>query len=527
MTVKEWKTLLGAITIGTVLTMATVVGGASAATSLAKGTHPADAQAEVKQAWASKRVALSVVEDYAGQPSRSIPAVRRAAEVMLDFAGADAAVPSVRRSDAALKVVVAGKRPAPDQADFDTASVSGHITLRADGRRWSRRFLGSYQGGRLVQDYKDFDDALMRSAFLRCGYVGHLAKLLADAGAGPVPLLLNSALHDDNTLLSRCAAFAMADVGTEACLDLLVEAVEDGRSPWSLSAGLALARLKRAGIPVLRKLLAHPKAEARMASARGLGRAGDRASVSALIELLKGQPPEVRSAASLALGEIGDPRAVEPLTEALKAPNALVHYTAAVALGDIGSPEAVPALEKLLADKNAERQLHALMALSEIGPPSVDALLRALSNKAPRVRAAAADALGAIGSDRAAVPVAALLQDESQWVRESAAMALVTLRDPRTIRSLISVWQWEDAFLRDQVSDTMIAMHSKAVPSLIDALDHDDTKIRVRAAEALGEIGDHRAAAALREVAQNDPSPFAKAAARAALERLATKRNVR
>jgi len=67
-----------------------------------------------------------------------------------------------------------------------------------------------------------------------------------------------------------------------------------------------------------------------------------------------------------------------------------------------------------------------------------DALLHMLGNlrEKPRIRAAAAEALGSLG-DRESVPkLAAHLSDRSPEVRLFCAFALGELRDPRAIRTL-------------------------------------------------------------------------------------------
>ena len=96
--------------------------------------------------------------------------------------------------------------------------------------------------------------------------------------------------------------------------------------------------------------------------------------------------------------------------------------------------------------------------------------------------------------------------------------------------------------------ESFVAMGGTAVPSLIDALDHPDNTLRSYAARSLGNIGDHRAEAALlralkdkhpavrgdaanalrmmevssalpvlKELAGNDPNEFVRAASEAAI----------
>ncbi len=65
---------------------------------------------------------------------------------------------------------------------------------------------------------------------------------------------------------------------------------------------------------------------------------------------------------------------------------------------------------------------------------AIDALARALKDREPDVRVAAAWALGQIESSRAVEPLKAALQDESQDVQDAAGWALDQLDDERPVR---------------------------------------------------------------------------------------------
>lgn len=84
----------------------------------------------------------------------------------------------------------------------------------------------------------------------------------------------------------------------------------------------------------------------------------------------------------------------------------------------------------------------AVVKLGEIGqlakdapwvPEVVDVLIRMLKDEEPQVQAAAADALGSIGSPRAVKHLAAALKSEDSEVRRAAAEALAKMRSPEVM----------------------------------------------------------------------------------------------
>jgi len=115
------------------------------------------------------------------------------------------------------------------------------------------------------------------------------------------------------------------------------------------------------------------------------------------------------------------------------AKNPLDRLLDAADLANAMDPANVPKLVKLLADPDpALRWWGAigLVALGEKAAPAADALARALSDDAPNVRIAAADALGSIGRHDLALPVlAAGLRHSSAFIRLRALNALERLGD--------------------------------------------------------------------------------------------------
>ena len=175
-----------------------------------------------------------------------------------------------------------------------------------------------------------------------------------------------------------------------------------------------------------------------------------------------------------------------------------VRGSAAIGLGLVGGTEAIPTLAMAMGDPAAAVRVAATAAIGQIAGQiggqsnglALDVLLAGLAAFYADVRAAAAQALGALGATppMAATVVARLagrLDDPSECVRQSAAAALGTMGEPAT----------------DLLVSTLAAPREG---------------VRVLAAQALGCGGDVRAVAPLAG-ALRDPSPAVRTAAARAL----------
>jgi HEAT repeat protein len=165
--------------------------------------------------------------------------------------------------------------------------------------------------------------------------------------------------------------------------------------------------------------------------------------------------------------------------------------------------EAIAPLVEALADPDDQAHGEAGWALASIGPPVLPALLKATSDKRPRVRAGVVWTLGGFqGRARAAVPdLIRLLKDESVEVRRNAAWALgrigpaakdavpalaVALADPDTSKDAreTTVSRWAARSLGEIGPGAR-----SAVPALIKALDKEDVHLQILTIGSLGEIG--------------------------------------
>ena len=200
--------------------------------------------------------------------------------------------------------------------------------------------------------------------------------------------------------------------------------------------------------------------------------------------------------------EIGDP-AVPLLREALNDKDQHVRISAAKALAALGFySDALPTLTQSLSATDGATRHRAAVALADIGPPANVALSdleSALSDPAPRVRAAAAWALGRIG--KAAAPAIPALSNvlgdrpnQEENVRNAAAWALgeIGIGVPTAATALAEALTNDSAArLRLTAANALGnvgAAASEVVPALLEGLRDSSTDVRDAVVWALGRI---------------------------------------
>lgn len=174
--------------------------------------------------------------------------------------------------------------------------------------------------------------------------------------------------------------------------------------------------------------------------------------------------------------------------------DALLARNAADALGTFRHPGALPALAHAAArqDFPAETRRAAVMAIGTIADPRGEpAVVLAMGDGAPEVRAEAIRSYWALRGSRTGAPVAALLADADAGVRAEAAAV---------------------------VGHFAFAGARQALEQLVAS--DPDSFVRRNAAWALGKIGDAASRPVLEAAAKNDPSSLVRSVAQAAIRGL-------
>ncbi len=318
---------------------------------------------------------------------------------------------------------------------------------------------------------------------------------------------LSQAWKDSNVSVLRCAARALALIGSERAVEPLITALKDSYGLAQIHAVLLLGLIEddREEKPLITalndsptRILLNPAANRIYYSDnRGYNLAayamGNDRAVEFLINVLavlNSDDWAYRRAVD-ARGLIGSERAVYLLITALNyySDNGMPLF-AAKALGLIGSARAVEPLIKALNDSNHVVRKSAADALGKIGSErAVEPLINALNDS--WVRKSAAYALGKIGSERAVEPLITALNDSDKEVRDNAADALGEIESERAVEPLINALNCEVSM--NAVYALGHIGSERAVALLINALNDSDKEVRSRAAEALGQIGDESA----------------------------------
>jgi HEAT repeat protein len=217
------------------------------------------------------------------------------------------------------------------------------------------------------------------------------------------------------------------------------------------------ADLQQAFRQAVIELLAHGDPLARAEAARQLGEFRRSAALEALyLAAGDGEPSRaVRVAAIEAIGWVRDPSFAVAVANRLSDPAVDVRIAAAATLGRLGNRQVLEPLVTAMANDPDPRVRAA--AANAIGwlraPASVEPLSRALDDPAASVRAAAASGLGLIGNDRAVEPLLGVLDDRDSLVRYQAVGALMVLDDPRARPALQALSQNDpDPLVRNQAT---------------------------------------------------------------------------
>lgn len=188
----------------------------------------------------------------------------------------------------------------------------------------------------------------------------------------------------------------------------------------------------------------------------------DEQEIEALIQDLNASNVSVKADSVKTLVKIGEP-AVEPLIQVLGAEDPDIRENAAATLGKIKDERAVQPLIKLLTDEEWEVEKGAIDALIAIGEPAVEPLIEILQDK-----------------------------NEDVYLQMKVVAVLAGIKDERAIQPMIQALK-EKPELQADLGYNLGLMGEPAVEPLITALGDEDSSVRVRAAEALGRIGNKRA----------------------------------
>lgn len=191
------------------------------------------------------------------------------------------------------------------------------------------------------------------------------------------------------------------------------------------------------------------------------------------------------------LGRLGSQRAVAALCGRLDHPAAPVRFHAARALSRIGGPTALAPLLAVLpreAEVDARPWVAPVVRLGKNAAPEMRAALR---KGGPALRWIAVNVLGLLRDPAASEQLAdVLLRDPDPRLRAAAALALGNLADPRHIPWLSAALQDPEAAVRARVVEALGNCPSPAAAgALAGVLNDPDRSVRLNIIKALAKLG--------------------------------------
>ncbi|HVR85838.1 MAG TPA: alpha-L-fucosidase [Planctomycetota bacterium] len=252
-------------------------------------------------------------------------------------------------------------------------------------------------------------------------------------------LRLLQAMDDPDPEVRWRSEFALGRVGPRG-LRALASALRNDRPQIRRAAAFVLGphgRKAREAIPALVDALADPEEGVRIWTAHALGEIDpeDSRALSALTKSLRDTSPDVRRVLVMTVIRLGPQAAgaATPLIDLLQDADAGIRALACAAFREIGpgARAAIPALIARLADPDADVQGGAEQALIRIGPDGVAPVARALKERDPGVRRAAARILGALGGESrsASAELADATRDGDPGVQTAAAEAIQKIQN--------------------------------------------------------------------------------------------------
>jgi HEAT repeat protein len=256
-------------------------------------------------------------------------------------------------------------------------------------------------------------------------------------------------------------------------------------------------------VPTLGKLLYDVWPDVRIDAAKALGQIGA-PSVPVLVSALKARDAEVRTRAAQTLGQAGPDakEAVPALIAALQDKQSNVRVAAVDALGEMGveGKEAAPQLARLFHDRSLRVREHVRKALAEIGPAAVESLCDALAEDQIEVRLDAIKTIALFGptAKKAVLALRHAMKDRDHRIRAAAAEALgaMELEAADAVPELLEGLRDKKQLVHDKAANALVLMTVAGVPGLLEKVRRAENRDRWLAPPAQGGQG-----------AQRDPIP--------------------
>jgi len=410
----------------------------------------------------------------------------------------------VRR--AALEVLVEGADPEAVGLAQQVLEQDASAPVRATAVRLLARAGGAQRMAALERALADPDPDVRATA----------VEALPRRPSAEASRVLLAALADEDERVWRAAIPHLADL-PEGDLPLLWSVFRQSPQPKREEIARAVERSDPERLVAMAESHATaPDWADRALAVEVAARAGSEQAVHVVIDALGDPDPVVRRSAATALGEARSAQAVAALGQTLSDPEVGVRVETVRALGAIDDDSVLPLLISALKDPGVGVRQAAVEMLARWRSPGVARRLAAALASAD-LRRAAGSLLESIGP-AAVEPLVEVIPRADRETAATAGALLERIAGPEPFVRRLSSRAPEE---RLRAVEALGAMTGPgAAERLVGSLDDPDRSVRVRAAGLLGDLGDQRAAEALKRAFLNDPVAEVSAAAEEALRRL-------
>ncbi len=287
----------------------------------------------------------------------------------------------------------------------------------------------------------------------------------------------------------------LLNMGLDRALDYLMRELEFEKSQSRIGVPAALAAFgeeAHEAVPLLMNAIREDNLEVAAGAVRAIGKiSADAEVVDLLIDVLMHEDIWLRQAAADALGEMeGEPRIIDALQHAFKEDDSRVASRALYAVNRIGrfAPDCLP----MLMEWAGENAYAAIEAIGKMGADAKEAVPYLLSIMDPNENPSwIINALGNIAAeaDEGIDGLIVLLNNDNNYVREYAITALEKLGPREMIVNALAEIAGNGVTSSERITairalSNFAPQGIAAIPVLIDAMDDEDTLVRVEAERA-------------------------------------------
>ena len=322
-------------------------------------------------------------------------------------------------------------------------------------------------------------------------------RSLTDSNADELLSFLSECLTGYDEELRTAAVRVLTRMGDESVLFSFIDALADPDYHVRYEAERAVLAFEdsRPLIRHMQHFLRHKgldgERDKRIDAVEALGKLADERAIPFLLGALYDGERNVRTEAADVLGRMGDERAVPALVHLVKLDwSDRVVFAAAEALGEIGGEKALEGLTGNLRRLGPLAWEASIEALGKIGDRrAVPHILEAL----PRQRNSASwfvkETLNDLDDGNLLSGLFADLRGENERKRVRAALALGMLGDARAEEPLVEALRGSSSFVAEAAADALGRLGGEgARQALSEAVDHEDTFVRVAVKESLDRL---------------------------------------